>query len=160
MRKPNTEDFGIDCSGFVVNAITGIENPKGHSLSTSTLDISASNIGNNYCRRLPVDENHGSNSYLTKNDIVYSRNHIAFCSDGNVDKNFNNEYVSKTHCENKDFNISHSYGNDFIYTPSGTKDDLFLMKNIQGAFRHWGVYLINTPQGMTRANLGRLYLWN
>lgn len=159
MRKPNTEDFGIDCSGFVVNAITGIENPKGHSLSTSTLDISASNIGNNYCRRLPVDENHGSNSYLTKNDIVYSRNHIAFCSDGDVDKDFDNEYVLKTHIadDNRQFTICHNYGTDFIFP---TNYDLFARKNIRGYFRHWGVNIKDEVITYSVANIGRLYLWN
>ena len=169
IRKPNTEDFGIDCSGFVVNAITGIENLKGHSLSTSNLDISAQSIGTEYCRKLPISENYGFNSYLTKNDIVYSKGHIAFCTDGTVDKNFDNKYVLKVHItSDRQFNICHNYGTEYIYIDSNEninskseKDfNLYALKNIRGYFRHWGINIEDKVITYSVANIGRIYLWN
>lgn len=167
--KPNTEDFGIDCSGFVINAITGISSDKNHYFSTSDLDIRALSFGKTYCRKLPISENFGSNTFLTKNDIVYTSAHIAFCFEGQIYSNFNITYISKTQISenNRNFIICHNYGIDYIwdpnYIPVFKNGDLYSRKTLQGRFRHWGAKIkSNTPNdndGGGIANLGRFYLW-
>lgn len=156
--KPNTEQFGIDCSGFIIDAITSIGSNNNHYFTTSTLDISARDIGTTYCRKLPIINNYNTSSFLSSNDIVYTTKHIAFCIDGSVVNDFNNTYIPKNSITNRQFNICHNYGMEFIY--DGNKNsNLFPMKNIQGIFRHWGVTISAEAISKSIANLGRLYLW-
>ena len=156
--KPNTEQFGIDCSGFIIDAITSIGSNNNHYFTTSTLDISARDIGTTYCRKLPIINNYNTSSFLSSNDIVYTTKHIAFCIDGSVVNDFNNTYIPKNSITNRQFNICHNYGMEFIY--DGNKNsNLFPIKNIQGIFRHWGVTISAEAISKSIANLGRLYLW-
>lgn len=159
-NKPNTGSFGIDCSGFIINSMTGIASNKNHYFTTSTLDISASTIGNKNCKQISIDENFDDTSFLTKNDIVFSSNHIAFCTDGQLSDNFSNSYVSLAQLKdnNRQFNICHNYGEEFIFAQSKVHD-LYSMKTIEGPFKHWGVKLKNLAISKSIAHIGRIYLW-
>ena len=159
-NKPNTGSFGIDCSGFIINSMTGIASNKNHYFTTSTLDISASTIGNKNCKQISIDENFDETSFLTKNDIVFSSNHIAFCTDGQLSDNFSNSYVSLAQLKdnNRQFNICHNYGEEFIFAQSQVYD-LYSMKTIEGPFKHWGIKLKNLAISKSIAHIGRIYLW-
>lgn len=60
----------------------------------------------------------------------------------------------------RQFNICHSYGTDFIFPETEDNHNLFARKNIRGRFRHWGVSIKDEVITKLVANIGRLYLWN
>lgn len=51
----------------------------------------------------------------------------------------------------RQFNICHSYGTDFIFPETEDNHNLFARKNIRGRFRHWGIKISEAE-----AHLGRL----
>lgn len=60
----------------------------------------------------------------------------------------------------RQFNICHSYGTDFIFSETEDNYNLFARKNIRGHFGHWGVSIKDGVITKLVANIGRLYLWN
>lgn len=165
-KKPNTGSFGIDCSGLIINSITGIDSSKNHYFTVPDLDIDAFTIGNSYCRKLPITNNDRNYSFLTKNDIVFSRKHIAFCFDGIIKENFNNEYILTTQLSyaNRQFNICHNYGMQHITIETGQQNgNLYSMKTICGQFRHWNAEIqdatITNSTSVLKTNIVRIYLW-
>lgn len=163
--KPNTEDFGIDCSGLIFNALTKFAGNDIKFKFTATRDdlsnTGACFFGNNNCRKLPLEFNIGTASFLTKGDVIFSSNHIVACKKGSLSSNFSNEYVSKSVITgNRKFEIVHNYGLEYIFT--GEKDhNLFALKTLQGDFRHWGVAMTDkdTIEDKSHSKMGRIYLW-
>ena len=181
-KKPNTNAFGIDCSGLVINCLLWPDNdtfstkfePKGNTALSNT---SAVTIGNNYSRKITTKENTSLYSYLTKGDIIYSPFHIVTCIEGGLYNDFFNQYVSNTKLNNDDryINVIHNYGpyqNKNIkvepqisqnkYT-NNTKS--YTLKTLRGPFKHCGdIMLVDSDYNgdftWDKAYLGRIYLWS
>lgn len=181
-KKPNTNAFGIDCSGLVLNCLLWPEDatfttkfePKTIGVLSNIL---ARNIGIWYSRKITNKENFYQKSYLSRGDIVYTKTHIATCVEGLLNNNFKNNYVSLSELDynNRYFTVIHSYGdyekkairvdpivNGKIYT-NNTKS--FILKTLSGPFKHCGNIDIKDSEftgdftGQT-AFLGRIYLWS
>lgn len=161
-KKPNTEAFGIDCSGLVLNSILEIFKGSVMRFSSSSAlnNVRAYDFGSIYCRNFNTDENSSGNSYLTLGDIIYTDSHIGVGSDGEVRDDYKNSYVSKSKFTTRYYNAIHNYGhiptpgkNCAIYTSKdGKYENLFSCKTICGPVRHWGI-----PQ--KDINFGRIYIW-
>lgn len=182
-KKPNTEQFGIDCSGLISNCILNLKNKPNSITRISTtrtfeseqdkklsdiqkkhkdLDIQAKDIGNtDNCRQIDKKENQSNNSFLQQGDIIYTEKHIGACSEGYLLSNFQNNYVefSKLSISTNDsryFNVIHNYGMEYIYInalKNNKYSKVFSLKTIDGPYRHWGT-------SINDMKLGRLYLWN
>lgn len=181
-KKPNTNAFGIDCSGLVINCLLWPDNevfttkfePKGNLSLSNTNAIT---IGNHYSRKITTKENSSLNSYLTKGDIIYSRYHIVTCIEGELNDTFKNQYVAHTKLNNNDryINVIHNYGpydnksikvEPLISGNQYTKNTKsYTLKTLRGPFKHCGDIMIvdsNYTNSLTgdKAFLGRIYLWS
>ena len=164
-RKPNTELFGIDCSGTIVNNLANISTEQTHYFTTDSetgaLNYeNAWNLGEEYCRRIPVEKNVETFSYLINGDIIYINGHIGACSQGALSMNFTNEYVPLESITDRSFEVIHNYGEDGIFIDGGKAKNLCSFKTLQGRFRHWGVQMNSATLPTGKGYMGRLYLWN
>lgn len=178
--KPNTEYFGIDCSGLVVNSLLSIkDDPDSVIKFYSTLsagkelDVKATMLGTNDSRKITNSENFEGNSFLVAGDIVTTDTHIVVCNQGNLNGSFENLYVSKNSLNdnNRYFEVIHNYGDEYIRIKPDTNgiatkyNNLFCHKTISGPFKHCGNLKIQDENGTyssdhRNALLGRIYLWN
>lgn len=178
--KPNTEYFGIDCSGLVVNSLLSIkDDPDSVIKFYSTLsagkelDVKATMLGTNDSRKITNSENYEGNSFLVAGDIVTTDTHIVVCNQGNLNGSFENLYVSKNSLNdnNRYFEVIHNYGDEYIRIKPDTNgiatkyNNLFCHKTISGPFKHCGNLKIQDENGTyssdhRNALLGRIYLWN
>lgn len=176
-RKPNTGDFGIDCSGYISNSISsfkyinGISHFKNNGKCFQNY-VKATTIRDKFCRELPITENTNGLSYLQKGDILVSHTHIAFCFEedfnthipmnkiNGIDSNYftilqanGNSEISND--QNKDTEESCVY----LTAPSGKYKKGFFLRVIKGPFKHWGVVLEENSDIYSKARVERICLW-
>lgn len=176
-RKPNTGDFGIDCSGYISNSLSSFKYNNGISHFKNNgkyfqNDAKATIIRDNFCRELPITENTNGLSYLQKGDILVSKTHIAFC----FEEDFNTHIpMSKINgIDSKYFTILQANGNSevsndekedteescvFLTAPSGKYKKGFFLRVIKGPFKHWGVELEENSDTYSKARVERICLW-
>lgn len=116
-RKPNTGDFGIDCSGYISNSISSFKYNDGISHFENNEKyfqnhVNATAIRDNLCREIPITENTDGLSYLQKGDILVSRTHIAFCFEENFNKRISMSKINGI--DSKYFTILQANGNSEV----------------------------------------------
>nr|MCR5437338.1 hypothetical protein [Treponema sp.] len=164
--KPNTQDFGIDCSGLVVNSLLGIKDVSGSvikfysTVSSDELDINASMMGGlDNSRQITVVDNKLSNSFVQEGDIVYAvgkYKHIGVCNEGNVVRTFNNTYAQTEIIAGEEkinlySNVIHNYGESFVRVTNKKKvTSSFYCKTLNGPIYHWSI---------DNLLYSRIYLW-
>lgn len=162
-NKPNTEYFGIDCSGLVVNCLLSIKDEPNRAIrfysANSTgneLEVNATMMGgNDNCRQIPINitSDNETNTIIQKSDVVYvAGDHIGICDEGNILASFGNDYLSSEKRQDRYFNVIHNYGTENVRLSNDTLcTKSFFCKTIEGPANHWN---LNT------LNYSRIYLWN
>lgn len=157
-RKPNTEDFGIDCSGLVLNSLLSIV-PNGRidfeSIKTGKqkLDISATMMGGqDNSRQISNVDMDNINTYIQKGDVVYKPSkHIGICVEGYLSYKYDNTYVTVENKNSLYFNTIHNYGTESVRVQNNNNyTKSFFYKTIQGPVKHWNLQNIS---------YSRIYLW-
>lgn len=156
--KPNTGDFGIDCSGLISNCISAFvyENNKSHFVNKN--DYFQKNINAVAYEQLSVKmTNFDVKQSLGRADILVSSEHIVFVSEDNISKDtYEKREVIVTH-NYFGFNSSAAANNETtspsitLLNNSSFSDGVFC-KTVQGYYRHAGV-------SFNRTSARRLYLW-
>ena len=188
-KKPNTKDFGIDCSGLISNCINSFKykNQVSHFYNIGNYFqnlVGAVTIRDELCRFIPLIENTDSTSFCQKGDILVSHNHIVFCwDDNNIETRVSMNKLITAGNNKKYFTIIHSCGNfeddgenkgaswvgiNLQQQPQNSNDGIhyyngFFLKTLKGPFRHWGrnINLVNNSasDSITEVQLRRIYLW-